>query len=75
MMKLMNNLMKKFLKPEKTRVMAIVIPTSMSKICQFAINNRLDYFDQLTLAMEIIQTICDGKIDETNEKIVKARRN
>ena len=25
--------------------------------------------------MEIIQTVCDGKTDETDEKIVKAWRN
>ena len=50
----MNNLIKKFLKPKKTRVIAIATPTPTSKICQFAINNRLSHFDQLTIVIEII---------------------
>ncbi len=47
----------------------------MSEICQFAINNRLSHFDQLTIAIEMIQMLCDSKTDETNKKIVEVRRN
>ena len=75
MMKLINNLIKKFLRPEKTRATVTVTPTSMSKICQFTIKNRLGHFDQLVIAIEIIQTVCNGKTNETDEKIVKAQRN
>ena len=45
MMKLINNLTKTFLKPKKTKTTATVTPTPTSKICQFAINNKLDHFD------------------------------
>ena len=74
-MKLINNLIKKFLRFEKIRTTAIATPTSMSEICQFPINNRLDYPNQLTTAIEIIQTVCNSKTDETNEKIVKVQKN
>ena len=47
----------------------------MSKICHFAINNRLGYSDQLTIALKIIQIVCNGKTKETDEKIVEAQRN
>ena len=75
MMKLINNLMKKFLRSEKTRATAIATPTPMSEICQFAIYNRLNHSDQLTITMKIIQTVCNGKTDETDKKIVEARKN
>ncbi len=38
-------------------------------------NNRLEHSDQLTIVIEMIKTLCDGKTDETDEKIVEARRN
>ena len=63
------------MKAKKTRVTATATLTPMSEICQFAINNRLGHSDQLVIVMEIIQTVCNGKINETNEKIVKAQRN
>ena len=72
MMKLMNNLIKTFLRPKKTRATAIITLIPTSKICQFAINNRLSHFDQLTIAMEIIQIVRKGKTDKTDEKIVGA---
>ena len=71
-MKLINNLRKKFLRLEKTRATVTLTSIPISEICQFGINNRLGYFDQLTIVIKIIQTIYDGKINETNEKIVKA---
>ena len=74
-MKLMNNLMKKFVRPKKTKATATATPIPMFEICQFAINNRLDHSDQLTIAMKIIQIICNSKMDETDEKIVEAQKN
>ena len=71
-MKLIKNLMKKFLRPKKTRATVTVTLTPMSEICQFAINDRLGYFDQLTIAMEIVQIVCNNKTDKTDEKIAKA---
>ena len=53
-MKLMNYLMKSFLWLEETKATATAILTLMSKICQFAINNRLGHSDQLTITIEII---------------------
>ena len=47
----------------------------MSEIYQFAINNRSSHSDQLTIAMKIIQTVCNDKINETDEKILEAQRN
>ena len=43
----------------------------MSEICQFAINNRLDYSNQLTIAIKIIQKVYNGKTNEIDEKIVE----
>ncbi len=42
----------------------------MSEICQFAINNRSGYFDQLTTAIEMIKRLRDDEIDEIDEKDV-----
>ena len=75
MMKLMNNLIKKFLRPEKIKATAIATPTPIFEICQFVINNRLGHFDQLTITMEIIQTVYNGKIDEIDKKIIEVQRN
>ena len=66
-MKLRKNLMKIFLKPKKTRAMAI----KMSEICQFTIINILDYFNQLTIVMEIIQIVCNSNTDKTLKKLLK----
>ncbi len=42
----------------------------MSEICQFSINNRAVHSNQLTIAIKMIQKLCNGEIDETNEKVV-----
>ncbi len=47
----------------------------MSEICQFVINDRADHSDQLTTAMEVILRLCNGKIDETDEKVVVLRED
>ncbi len=47
----------------------------MSEIRQFAMNDRLGHSDQLTIVIEMIQTLRNGKMDETDEKIVEARTN
>ena len=70
--KLMKNLIKKFLKPKKTRATTIATPILMSEISQFVINDRLGHSDQPIIAMEIIQTVCNSKTDETDKKIVEA---
>ena len=54
MIKLINSLMKKFLRPKETRTTATATPTPTFEICQFVINNRLGHFDQLTIMIEII---------------------
>ena len=75
MIKLMNNLIKKFLKPKEIRATAITTLTPISKIYQFAINNRLGHSNQLEIAMKIIQTVCNGKTNKIDEKIIKAQKN
>ncbi len=47
----------------------------MSEICQFAINNRADYFDRLTSTIEMILRLYNGKIDEIDEKLVLLRED
>ena len=68
----MNNLMKKFLRPKKVGQRRQQHQLQTSKICQFAINNRSNHFDQLIIIIEIIQTVCNSKTDETDEKIAEA---
>ena len=63
------------MKAKETRVTTIATPTPTSEIYQFAINNRLSHSDQLTIAIEIIQTVRNSKTNKTNEKIVEAQRN
>ncbi len=46
----------------------------MSEICQFAINDKADHFNQLITMMEMIQKLCNGEIDETNKKVVDTQR-
>ena len=46
----------------------------MSKICQFSINHRSDYFDQLTIAIEMIKKVCNQEIDKIDEKVVDTLR-
>ena len=75
MMKLMNNLRKRFLSPKKTRATMTATLTLTFEICLFAINNKSSHSDQFTIMMEIIQIVCDSKIDKTDEKIVEAQRN
>ena len=73
--KLINNLMKNFLRPKKPKAMAITTLTPISEICQFVINNRLGHSDQLIMMIEIKQIVCNGKTNEINKKIVEAQRN
>lgn len=47
----------------------------MSEICQFVINNRFSHFNQLIIAKEMIQTLCNEKMDEINERNFEAQRN
>ena len=75
MIKLMNNLMKKFLRLKKTKATMTATLILTSKSCQFDINNRSSHSDQFTIAIEIIQIVCNDKIDEIDEKIVEAQRN
>lgn len=42
----------------------------MSEICQFSINNKLGYFNQLITMIKMIEMLCDSEINETNEKMV-----
>ena len=72
MMKLINNLMKKILKLKEIRTIVTITSTPTSEICQFVINYRSNYSNQLIIAMKIIQIVCNGKMDETDKKIVEA---
>ena len=47
----------------------------MSEINQFAINNRSSYSNQFIIVIEIIQTICNGKTNKMDKKIVEIQRN
>ncbi len=42
----------------------------MSQIRQFSVNNRSGHSEQLTIAMEMIQTLRNGEIDEIDEKVM-----
>ena len=46
----------------------------MSEICQFSINNRSNYLDQLIIIMKMIKKVCNQEIDKIDEKVVDTPR-
>ncbi len=68
-------LIKKFWGPKKPGRRRQQHQLQTFQIRQFAMNDRLGHFDQLIIVIEMIQMLCNGKTDETDEKIVKAKIN
>lgn len=61
---------KKVVEIRRNQVMATIKPTSDILNLSIFINNRSSHFNQLTIAMKMIQKLCNGKIDKTDEKVI-----